>query len=154
MSEATVFERIREILDSRGNPTVEAEVVLADGTRGRGLVPSGASTGQYEALELRDGDRERFRGKSVFRAIANIEGEIAAALRGFDGAAIFTIIFGWFITFFAGRDAGRKGRYASSLWLMFYALTSREFYVTHLYTVMTRWLLKMAQRLNVWLRWI
>ena len=72
------------IYDSRGNPTVEVEVVLEDGSHGSGLVPSGVSTGQFEALELRDGDPSRFRGKSVFRAIANVNGEIAAALAGRD----------------------------------------------------------------------
>lgn len=71
-----------QIYDSRGFPTVEAEVTLANGARGRGIAPSGASTGQFEAWELRDGDPRRFRGKSVFRAIAHIEGEIARALRG------------------------------------------------------------------------
>jgi enolase len=86
MMSPAAIERIHayQIYDSRGNPTVEAEVVLTDGTRGRGLVPSGASTGQYEALELRDGDPNRFRGKSVLGAIANIEGEIASVLRGRD----------------------------------------------------------------------
>src|SRR6185503_14891802 len=73
-----------QVFDSRGFPTVEAEVVLANGARGRGLAPSGASTGQFEALELRDKDPKRFRGKSVFKAIANINGEIARALRGRD----------------------------------------------------------------------
>lgn len=71
-----------QIFDSRGNPTIEAEVVLDNGTTGSGLVPSGASTGQFEALELRDGDKTRFRGKSVFQAIANIEGEIASVVKG------------------------------------------------------------------------
>src|SRR5271169_2840733 len=71
-----------QIYDSRGVPTVEAEVTLANGIRGRGLAPSGASTGQFEAIELRDGDPKRFRGKSVFKAIANIQNEIAPALRG------------------------------------------------------------------------
>jgi enolase len=71
-----------QIFDSRGFPTVEAEVVLANGVRGRGVAPSGASTGQFEALELRDGDPKRFRGKSVFKAIANIQSEIAPALVG------------------------------------------------------------------------
>ncbi len=74
-----------QIFDSRGNPTIEAEVVLDNGITGSGLVPSGASTGQFEALELRDGDKTRFRGKSVFQAIANIEGEIASAVQGRDG---------------------------------------------------------------------
>jgi len=73
-----------QVYDSRGNPTVEAEIELEGGVRGRGTVPSGASTGQFEALELRDGDPSRFRGKSVFQAIANIEREIAPALAGFD----------------------------------------------------------------------
>ncbi len=73
-----------QIYDSRGVPTVEAEVTLANGLRGRGLAPSGASTGQFEALELRDGDPGRFRGKSVFKAIANIRNEIAPALYGTD----------------------------------------------------------------------
>lgn len=73
-----------QVYDSRGNPTVEAEIELQGGGRGRGTVPSGASTGQFEALELRDGDPQRFRGKSVFRAIANIEREIAPALTGWD----------------------------------------------------------------------
>jgi len=73
-----------QIFDSRGNPTVEAVVTLDSGVRGQGLVPSGASTGRSEALELRDGDSARFRGRSVFRAIENIRREIAAALAGWD----------------------------------------------------------------------
>ncbi|MFA9477914.1 phosphopyruvate hydratase [Phycisphaerales bacterium AB-hyl4] len=73
-----------QIFDSRGNPTVEAEVTLHNGVRGRGLVPSGASTGQFEALELRDGDAQRYRGKSVFKAIANIRDVIGPAVRGMD----------------------------------------------------------------------
>ena len=72
----------REILDSRGNPTVEAEVVLNTGERGRAAVPSGASTGAYEAVELRDGDAKRFGGKGVLHAVANVNTEIRAALRG------------------------------------------------------------------------
>ena len=68
--------RAREILDSRGNPTVEAEVYLEDGTSGRAAVPSGASTGEYEALELRDGDKSRYQGKGVERAVANVNGGI------------------------------------------------------------------------------
>ncbi len=74
--------RAREILDSRGNPTVEAEVLLGDGTLGRASVPSGASTGRHEALELRDGDEGRFGGKGVLRAVANINDKIAPALSG------------------------------------------------------------------------
>ena len=73
-----------QIYDSRGNPTVEAVVTLGDGTTGRGLVPSGASTGQFEAHELRDGEAAKFRGRSVFRAIGHVRGEIADAVRGRD----------------------------------------------------------------------
>jgi len=74
----------REILDSRGNPTVEAEVVLENGTTGRAAVPSGASTGTYEAVELRDDDKARFRGKGVLRAVENVNNIIAPALIGED----------------------------------------------------------------------
>ena len=74
----------REILDSRGNPTVEAEVVLAGGDSGVAAVPSGASTGQFEALELRDGDKLRYGGKGVTKAVANVNGEIEAEIRGMD----------------------------------------------------------------------
>ena len=70
----------REILDSRGNPTVEAEVTLADGSVGRAAVPSGASTGEYEAMELRDGDEDRYSGKGVLNAVENVQGPIADAL--------------------------------------------------------------------------
>jgi enolase len=66
-----------EVLDSRGNPTVEAEVVLSDGSSGRGIAPSGASTERLEATELRDGDEQRFGGKGVLRAVANVNSEIA-----------------------------------------------------------------------------
>jgi enolase len=76
----------REILDSRGNPTVEAEVVLADGSLGRAAVPSGASTGEHEAVELRDGDSSRYGGKGVQRAASHINGAIAQALQGRDAA--------------------------------------------------------------------
>jgi len=76
----------REILDSRGNPTLEAEVTLADGSFGRALVPSGASTGSREAVELRDGDKTRYLGKGVLKAVANVNGPIAQALQGFDAA--------------------------------------------------------------------
>lgn len=74
----------REILDSRGNPTVEVDVVLEDGTMGRAAVPSGASTGAYEAVEMRDNDKTRYMGKGVLSAIQNVNGEIADALVGFD----------------------------------------------------------------------
>src|SRR3954453_13620116 len=72
----------REILDSRGNPTVEVEVTLDGGTVGRAAVPLGASTGVREALELRDGDKKRYLGKGVVKAVGFVNGEIAATLRG------------------------------------------------------------------------
>ena len=74
----------REILDSRGNPTVEVEVVLDDGTLARAAVPSGASTGAFEANELRDGDSKRYLGKGVEKAVENVNERIAEAVRGFD----------------------------------------------------------------------
>ena len=76
--------RGREILDSRGNPTVEADIITADGAIGRAVAPSGASTGSREALELRDGDKRRYLGKGVLKAVANITGELRQALLGFD----------------------------------------------------------------------
>ncbi len=76
----------REILDSRGNPTLEAEVTLSDGTVGRAMVPSGASTGSKEAVELRDGDKTRYGGKGVRKAVGNVNTTIASTLAGFDGA--------------------------------------------------------------------
>ncbi|MDR2357519.1 MAG: phosphopyruvate hydratase [Oscillospiraceae bacterium] len=78
--------RGREVLDSRGNPTVEAEVSLAGGSIGRAIVPSGASTGRFEARELRDGDAGRYLGKGVLRAVSHINGEIASAVSGLDAA--------------------------------------------------------------------
>jgi len=81
----------REIIDSRGNPTVEAEVMLAGGTVGRGAAPSGASTGTYEALELRDGDKKRFGGKGVSKAVANINGPINEALIGADALDTYEV---------------------------------------------------------------
>ena len=78
--------RARQILDSRGNPTVEAEVLLADGGIGRAAVPSGASTGEHEAVELRDGDIERYLGKGVLKAVENVNGEIADALANMDAS--------------------------------------------------------------------
>ena len=81
----TILEiRAREILDSRGNPTVECDVMLASGASGRAAVPSGASTGEHEAIELRDGDAERYLGKGVRKAVQNIEETIAPALTGID----------------------------------------------------------------------
>ena len=81
----------REIIDSRGNPTVEAEVWLADGTVGRGAAPSGASTGEFEALELRDGDKGRFGGKGVSKAVENINTVINEALVGLDAADTYAV---------------------------------------------------------------
>ena len=78
--------RGRQVLDSRGNPTVEAEVWLADGSVGRAIVPSGASTGEREAIELRDGDKENYLGKGVLKAVENVNGEIADALANFDAS--------------------------------------------------------------------
>jgi enolase len=83
-----IIERIiaREILDSRGNPTVEADVILASGIQGRAAVPSGASTGEHEAVELRDGDADRYLSKGVRQAVQNVEESIAPALKGMDAA--------------------------------------------------------------------
>jgi len=78
--------RAREVLDSRGNPTVEVEVTLGDGASGRAIVPSGASTGKAEALELRDGEAERYAGRGTLQAVANVEHTIAAALRGVEAS--------------------------------------------------------------------
>ena len=76
----------RQILDSRGNPTVEADVLLDDGSMGRAAVPSGASTGTREAVELRDGDSSRYLGKGVTRAVASVNGEIRDAVMAMDAA--------------------------------------------------------------------
>lgn len=81
----------REILDSRGNPTVEAEVTIVDGTVGRGTAPSGASTGEFEALELRDGDKNRYLGKGVQKAVENINGAIRDAIVGLDASDIYAV---------------------------------------------------------------
>ena len=81
----------REILDSRGNPTVEAEVTLADGTVGRGMAPSGASTGEFEALELRDGDKARYLGKGVTKAVENINTIISDTICGMDASDIYAL---------------------------------------------------------------
>ena len=80
--EAIARIHAREVLDSRGNPTVEVEVYCQGGGFGRAIVPSGASTGQYEALELRDGDRDRYAGLGVRRAVANVREVLAPALGG------------------------------------------------------------------------
>ena len=81
----------REILDSRGNPTVEAEVTLADGTVARGTAPSGASTGEFEALELRDGDKSRYLGKGVLKAVENINTIIQDTVKGLDASDIYAV---------------------------------------------------------------
>jgi enolase len=78
--------RAREVLDSRGNPTVEADVILESGEMGRAIVPSGASTGEHEAVELRDGDKSHYMGKGVLQAVANVETVIAPELEGMDAA--------------------------------------------------------------------
>ena len=81
----------REILDSRGNPTVEAEVTLIDGTVSRGTAPSGASTGEFEALELRDGDKSRYLGKGVSKAVENINTVINDTITGMDASDIYAV---------------------------------------------------------------
>ncbi|HPG87196.1 MAG TPA: phosphopyruvate hydratase, partial [Spirochaetales bacterium] len=78
------YVEAREILDSRGNPTIEVDVVLEDGTLGRAAVPSGASTGEYEAVELRDGDKKRYLGKGVLKAVENVNNILAGELCGLD----------------------------------------------------------------------
>jgi enolase len=89
---STIIEvHAREILDSRGNPTVEAEVVLADGASGRAAVPSGASTGEHEAVELRDGDAERYGGKGVQEAVRNVNEIIGPRLEGLDARDQMTV---------------------------------------------------------------
>ena len=87
MNTAIEQVRAREILDSRGNPTVEADVVLADGSLGRAAVPSGASTGAHEAVELRDGDAARYGGRGVLRAVGHVEEALQTAVRGMDATA-------------------------------------------------------------------
>ena len=85
MSDTTIaWVDAREILDSRGNPTVEVDVVTEDGSLGRAAVPSGASTGLYEAVELRDGDKSRYGGKGVLTAVANVTERIGPSILGFD----------------------------------------------------------------------
>src|SRR6202046_5119624 len=84
MSVSIEFIQARQILDSRGNPTVEVDVILEDGTIGRAAVPSGASTGEHEAVELRDGDKSRYLGKGTLHAARNISDQIAPALIGMD----------------------------------------------------------------------
>src|SRR5437899_996895 len=89
---STIYDiQAREILDSRGNPTVEVDVILAGGAVGRAAVPSGASTGEHEALELRDGDKNRYGGKGVSKAVKNVTGKILPALRGIDALDQLTV---------------------------------------------------------------
>ena len=85
MKKVTISKvKAREILDSRGNPTVEVDVILSDGTLGRAAVPSGASTGEHEALELRDGDKARYGGKGTLKAVANVDDIIGPKVKGMD----------------------------------------------------------------------
>src|SRR6195256_4550582 len=86
MSTKITKVRARQVIDSRGNPTVEADVILEGGALGRAAVPSGASTGEHEALELRDGDKSRYLGKGVLKAVANANTEIAKSIAGLDAA--------------------------------------------------------------------
>src|SRR6266513_2181422 len=89
---STIYDiQAREILDSRGNPTVEVDVILAGGAVGRAAVPSGASTGEHEALELRDGDKKRYLGKGVSKAVANVTGKILPELQGLDALDQLTV---------------------------------------------------------------
>jgi enolase len=86
MSTKIAKVRARQVIDSRGNPTVEADVYLESGASGRAAVPSGASTGEHEALELRDGDKAKYLGKGVLKAVQNANTEIAKAVAGLDAA--------------------------------------------------------------------
>src|SRR5579859_5908675 len=89
---STIYDiQAREILDSRGNPTVEVDVVLAGGAVGRAAVPSGASTGEHEAIELRDGDKKRYLGKGVSKAVKNVTDKILPKLQGLDGLDQLTV---------------------------------------------------------------
>ena len=104
---STISEiQAREILDSRGNPTVEVDVILASGAAGRAAVPSGASTGENEALELRDGDKKRFLGKGVSKAVKNVTSKIFPALQGKDAIDQLTVdrTMNWHIWLHAIRD--------------------------------------------------
>src|ERR1700686_4325349 len=89
---STIYDiQAREILDSGGNPTVEVDVMLAGGAVGRAAVPSGASTGEHEAIELRDGDKKRYLGKGVSKAVKNVTDKILPALRGVDALDQLTV---------------------------------------------------------------
>ena len=111
----------REIIDSRGNPTVEAEVYLADGTVGRGAAPSGASTGEFEALELRDGNKDRFGGKGVSKAVGNINTTINEALKGIDASDIYAVD-GAMLAADGTKDKSNLGANATALQIPLYRL--------------------------------
>src|SRR2546426_7302696 len=100
--------KAREVLDSRGNPTVEVDCLLEDGVRGRAIVPSGASTGEHEALELRDGDKKRYLGKGVTRAVENVNKIIAPALAGQD-ATLQSHIDQMMLTLDGTKNKGKLG---------------------------------------------
>jgi len=99
----------REVLDSRGNPTVEAEVQLSNGAVGRAIVPSGASTGEHEAVELRDGDSRRYFGKGVLKAVENVNGEIANAIEQFLAGDVLAAAI--FASYFAGVVQGVANKF-------------------------------------------
>src|SRR3954462_10021158 len=105
---AIVDVHARQILDSRGNPTVEVDVTLEDGSMGRAAVPSGASTGVHEAVELRDGDKSRWGGKGVTKAVQSVNGEIAETILGID-AEDQAAIDGEMITLDGTDNKGRLG---------------------------------------------
>lgn len=117
----------REILDSRGNPTVEAEVVLAGGVVGRGMAPSGASTGEFEALELRDGDKARYLGKGVQKAVENINTVINDTLKGMDASDTYAVDKAM-IDADGTKDKSRLGANA----ILVYPLPAQEQQQTHL----------------------
>jgi enolase len=122
----------REILDSRGNPTVEADVVLGDGVRGRAAVPSGASTGEHEAVELRDGDKKYYMGKGVLKAVENVESAIAPELVGMD-ASNQKLIDATMIALDGTENKGRLGANAILAVSMACARASAEAYGLPLY---------------------
>ena len=107
---ATKIARVhgRQIIDSRGNPTVEADVILESGALGRAAVPSGASTGEHEAIELRDGDKSRYVGKGVLKAVANVNGAIATAVMGLDASDQGTIRRCWRTRRPTSRSSSRR----------------------------------------------
>src|SRR2546426_9583169 len=100
--------KAREVLDSRGNPTVEVDCILESGVRGRAIVPSGASTGEHEALELRDGDKKRYLGKGVLKAVGNVNNIIAPALAGQD-ATLQSHIDQMMLTMDGTKNKGKLG---------------------------------------------